>query len=256
VIAPSSNGKIPDSDSVYRGSNPRGASKPFLRAGGCNLKLLSFVKSAALASFSVLSLYGVAAAVGSAVAVNRDWSESPHGTQVYVVSNGYHTGLVVPTAADGIDLSLVFRPTDLPNSEDAGNFLIVGWGDRDFYLNTPNWRDVKPRLLVTALLGSGKTLLHVDHLRSLAEVAGARPITLTPHEYAGLTQHIIASVRLDDAGHPLAMPGYGSLDVFYEARGTYNLFRTCNVWTAQTLAAAGVKVGWWTPFSGGVMWWF
>ena len=50
-------------------------------------------------------------------------------------------------------------------------------------------------------------------------------------------------------------PGYASYDTFYEARGRYTMANTCNQWTSDTLAAAGVRTGRWTPFAGGVMKW-
>jgi hypothetical protein len=43
--------------------------------------------------------------------------------------------------------------------------------------------------------------------------------------------------------------------VFYTARGTYHIGNTCNQWTSDQLAAAGVRIGTWSPFSGGVMKW-
>ncbi len=220
------------------------------------MRLLSVVKSFFLMLILLVALYGGAAVIGSLIPVNQHWVESADGVQIYVVSNGYHTGIVVPTAAAGTDLSLIFRATDLADPRDAGNFLIFGWGDRDFYLNTPEWRDVRPGIVLTALAGSGRTLLHVDHLRAVAEVPDARRIILSAAEYRRLIEKVMETLKLDRDGRPVAVPGYGRLDIFYEARGDYNLMRTCNVWTAETLSAAGVKTGWWTPFSGGVMWWF
>ena len=49
--------------------------------------------------------------------------------------------------------------------------------------------------------------------------------------------------------------GYGRQDVFYEAPGHYTARNTCNQWTSDRLAEAGVRTGWWTPFAGGVMKW-
>jgi Protein of unknown function (DUF2459) len=45
-------------------------------------------------------------------------------------------------------------------------------------------------------------------------------------------------------------------DVFYTAQGRYSALNTCNSWTRDRLAEAGVRVGRWTPFAGGVMRWF
>ena len=43
--------------------------------------------------------------------------------------------------------------------------------------------------------------------------------------------------------------------MFYDAPGEYTASNTCNQWTSNMLAAAGVRTGWWTPFAGGVMKW-
>ena len=43
--------------------------------------------------------------------------------------------------------------------------------------------------------------------------------------------------------------------MFYDAPSRYTALNTCNQWTSDTLAAAGIRTGWWTPFSGGVMKW-
>jgi uncharacterized protein (TIGR02117 family) len=203
-----------------------------------------------------LALYLAAALAGSLAASNTGWREARQGTTIYVVSNGWHTGLILPASADGIDLSLVFRPTDLPDPDGAGDWLLFGWGDRDFYVNTPTWSEFSPRTALVALTGSGASLLHVDHLRRPEEVFDPRPLTLTREGYRRLVRAIVATARVGPEGRPVSRPGYGATDVFYEARGRYSLLRTCNNWTRDVLAEAGVEIGRWTPFSGGVMRWF
>ena len=200
--------------------------------------------------------YGGAALVGSLWPANPGWKQAKAGVTVYVVTNGYHSGILLPASADGIDLTLTYRPTDLPDPDDAGNFLLFGWGDRDFYLNTPTWDKLDPATAFVAFWGSGETLLHVDHLKSPEEVSDRRPIRLSRTEYRQLAAAVRATVRPGTDGYPVPVPGYGRLDVFYGAKGRYSALNTCNVWTADMLAEAGVKVGRWTPFSGGVMWWF
>ncbi len=218
----------------------------------------SWFKHIGLAFAALSATYFVAALIGSLLPANNGWQAPPEGESVtiHIVSNGYHTGLLLPASADGIDLSLTFRPTDLPDPDLAGNFLLFGWGDRDFYLETETWADVKPGTAVTALFGSGQSLLHVDHVQAVAELPGAKPIRVSRAEYRKLVADISSFATLGPDGYPIRQPGYGSLDVFYEAKGRYSLFTTCNVWTSDRLAAAGVKAGAWTPFSGGAMWWY
>ena len=210
-------------------------------------------------AFAALTVtYMLAAFIGSVLPVNRDWKPAAdaEGVTIHIVSNGYHTGLLLPASADGVDLSLMFRPTDLPDPDAAGNFLLFGWGDRDFYLETQTWADVRPATAITALFGSGQSLLHVDHIRAVAELPEAKPVRVSRAEYRKLVASISGFAVRGSDGYPMAQPGYGALDVFYKAKGRYSLFTTCNVWTRDRLAASGVKMGAWTPFSGGVMWWY
>ena len=209
-----------------------------------------------LALITPVALYLVAAWMGSLLPVNRDWRAPTRGTTIYIIDNGYHSGLILPAAAEGIDLSMIFRPTDLPDPNDAGDWLIFGWGDREFYLNTPTWAEVKPRTIVSALIGSKEALLHVDHVKRPDEAVAPRPIRLSRAAYRRLVARILADTKRGADGFPMVIPGYGSRDVFYPAHGRYTLFQTCNNWTRDVLAEAGVKVGWWTPFSSGVMRWF
>ncbi len=201
-------------------------------------------------------LYLGAALIGSLWPRNGDWHETADGVTIYIADNGVHTAIVVPAAAAGVDWSMVFRPTDLASSDLAGNWMIIGWGDRDFFLDTPTWADVRPRTLISAAMGSGRSLIHVDHLDAPMPGKDMRPITVSQAEYRQLSAIIHRALMMDADGHPTAIPGYGSRDIFYPARGRYSLFHTCNSWTADTLAEAGIIAPLWTPFSGGVMRWF
>ena len=199
--------------------------------------------------------YVLAALIGSHVPRNNQWQELRDGITIYVVTNGYHSGIIVPVSAGGEDLSLLIRPTDLPDQRLAGNYLLFGWGDRDFYLNTPTLADVKASTALSALIGSGQVLVHVDHLQSPADIVDPRAVRLTPAAYRKLLNFIRASIIVSADGHAAPIAGYGESDVFYEARGRYHLFNTCNNWTSDALAAAGVRTAAWSPFSGGVMRW-
>lgn len=208
-----------------------------------------------LALVGLAASYFVAALIGSHVPRNADWREPSDGITIYVVTNGYHSGLIIPVSADGEDFSLLIRPTDLPNQKLAGNYLLFGWGDRDFYLGTPTLSDVKVSTALSALIGSGKVLVHVDHLQTPADVVDPRAVPLSPAAYRKLLSFIRASIMIDINGRAAAIAGYGESDVFYEARGRYSFLHTCNNWTSDALAAAGVRTALWSPFSGGVMRW-
>lgn len=215
-----------------------------------------WIKRAALLLAGVIGFYLGAALIGSHMPANADWAETPDGITIYVETNGYHTGVVVPVATAGIDLSLTFRPTDLVDKRLVGNWLAIGWGDRNFYLKTRTWVDLRPNAALSALIGSGRALLHIDHLDQPYPGDDQRAVRISRAEYARLIAAIMASLALGEDGYPVAIAGYGDRDLFYEANGQYSLLHTCNSWTAETLKRAGIKSALWTPFSGGVMRWY
>ena len=210
----------------------------------------------ALATIVALPLlYLLAAIIGSAVPANAAWQEPREGVRIFVRTNGVHTWIMVPVAAAGIDWRPLAPAAHIRDSRYAGKYIAIGYGNRDFYLNTPNWSDLSPRTAVAAAFGRGPGLVHVEHERRPRPGADERPIMLTDAAYRRLARHIMRSFDLDAQGRskPLLGRGYGPADIFYEARGSYNAYRTCNEWTGEALRAAGVRTGIWTPFSESVM---
>jgi uncharacterized protein (TIGR02117 family) len=197
----------------------------------------------------------LATLLGSMKPVNSSWQSSHNGYQLYLHDNGIHLSIIVPRNQDDSDLNSIFPATDLPGDQPPAQYLMFGWGDRDFYLNTPTWSDLRPRHAINAFFGSGKTLLHVDHLDKLPK--GITKITVEHETYQTILSEIVVTTK-ENASAPTPAPvkGYGSSDVFYPARGhDYSAFYTCNNWVSGILAKAGIKTGYWTPLPFGVMWW-
>ena len=213
------------------------------------------IRFVALAILIPLGLYLGSAVVLGHVASNGGWRQpritEPGVVTIYVQTNGVHTGIVVPAVSPGKDWRTRVPARDLPDPSRAGKWLAFGWGDRDFYLNTPRWQDIRAGPLFRALTGSTNTLVHVDHLDDFASDENWRPVRLRADEYRRLTEFIDATFA-DRVG---VTHGYTTRDVFYTARGRYNAFTTCNVWTGNALRHSGVRTGIWTPFESDVMRW-
>lgn len=204
---------------------------------------------------SVLGLvlaYLVAGAIGGLVPRNDHARPPDRGVTIWVEDNGIHTGLVLPVRAAGVDWSADFPARDLRDPRHgAHGHIAVGWGERGFFLGTPTWREVRPWTVLRAALGSERTLLHVEHIARPVAGPQARAVTLRQEDYRRLAA-FIRSAR----GGGAALAGYGAHDAFYPARGRYDALHTCNAWTGDALAAAGLRVGAWTPFPSTVMRWF
>ena len=131
--------------------------------------------------------------------------------------------------------------------------MAFGSGEERVYLETPRWRDIKPRTVWSALAG-GKRVMHVEWVGDPAYAV--RAIRLRPEEYRRLWAAIRSDFALDASGRPqrIAHPGYGPADAFYRATGKASAVRTCNSWVADRLRLAGVKTSLWPPFVQGLVW--
>ena len=212
----------------------------------------------ALALVVALPLFYLAAGfLGSVIPANPGWREPPEGVTIFVRTNGVHTWLMLPKVAEGVDLRLLGDPQHIKDPRyGRGDHLAFGFGNRDFYLNTPTWADLTVPTALAAAFGQGPGLVHVEHDHDPRPNEYQQPLRLRRTEYRKLAAHIRKSfvIGTDGRPRPLLGRGYGPADVFYEARGPYDMGRTCNEWTGEALRAAGVRTGIWTPFSQSIMW--
>jgi uncharacterized protein (TIGR02117 family) len=201
-------------------------------------------------------LYFTAALLGGLIPANPGWTQAERGVTIFVRTNGVHTWLMVPSVAAGIDWRPLAPAHHIQDPRYAGNYLAVGYGNRDFYLNTPAWGDLSLRTALAAAFGRGPSLVHVEHERDPRPDEYQQSIVLAEAEYRRLAAHIRRSFQVDAAGGPIPLlgRGYGPADIFYEGRGRYDAYRTCNEWTGEGLRAAGVRTGIWTPLSQSIMW--
>jgi len=199
-----------------------------------------------------VGLFMAFAWIGSSIPRNGDWAEPERGVDIMVETNGVHTAIVMPLVSPQKDWRADFPATDLPAANRPYTHVSVSWGEREVFLDTPTWADLSLPTAINAATG-GDGLLHVAHYVRPAPSETARIMRLRPAEYARLVRRIESQVAPPRTRTVHA--GYEDWDVFYDAPGTYHLGNTCNQWTSDTLAAAGIKTGWWTPFAGGVMKW-
>lgn len=217
-----------------------------------NARPLALVARVTTALALIVLAYAAAGLVGGSLPVNAGWRAPADGVTIWIQSNGVHTGLVMPKVAAGVDWRRVAPAQDLGDPRyGAYGFVAIGWGERDFYLDTPTWTDLRPATIVAAAIGSDRTLLHVEHVPRPVVGPDVRRVVLRPQEYRRLAAFVAASLA-----SRRYWPGYAGNDVFYEARGRYSAAWTCNNWTGAALRAAGVRIGRWTPFPVTVMGWF
>lgn len=169
--------------------------------------------------------------------------------EVFVVSHGYHAGIVVPraraaeVAAANRDVRLAAVATRFA----AYPWLEIGWGDEGFYTSVPTIGSLTIPMALRALFRPGNpSVVHVvglaEHPRTTFGHADIVRLQLSEAGFARLLDRVDATFAERPEGgiaEPLG-PGLYGPSLFYRAIGTFHLFNVCNHWIANLLDAAGV----------------
>ena len=205
---------------------------------------------------SLVCMYFLAALLFGVMEIHADRDDTiPGNIPIYLMSNGIHTDIVMPMRNQIYDWNQIVNPLDTRSGQPA-QYVGIGWGDKGFYLESPTWDNLSASTAFKAVSGIGDSALHVTFFaRPPMEHTDSIKIQLTPAEYERLVASILPSFRVDAQSHAMLIPNahYHDSDAFYEARGTYHLFNTCNTWATKRLKMSGLKAVVWTPFSGSLM---
>ena len=89
---------------------------------------------------------------------------------------------------------------------------------------------------------------------SISENESCKRISISKENYQKLAVFINDSFQRDSNKNLQCISGrgYAKNDCFYEAKGSYSLFRTCNTWANDALNDANQKAAFWTPYDGGI----
>lgn len=214
----------------------------------------------AAALIAVPAAYLLLALLLGLLAVNRDFrptSPEAGGVTVYLRSNGVHAELVLPAAAP-YDWRQQLPPDEVVDfarlaSPPALGWIAFGWGDREFFIRTRTWRDLRPATAVSALLGLGPAAMHVEYIARPHDYRVKR-IDLNLVQYERLVDGLRAGFAGDGPPRRIDDPGYFDTDAFYEGAGRYTAWLTCNEWIRRVLAGAGVRTSVWAPFDVALFW--
>jgi uncharacterized protein (TIGR02117 family) len=168
--------------------------------------------------------------------------------EIYVVSHGWHSGLVLSRAAMADYSSRQGRPVLLSVAQRFANFrwLEIGWGDEGFYRSAPDLAALDVTLAVRALLRPGNpSVLHVvglaDPPRAAFPQADIVRIELSAEGFSRLLDRLQTSFARGSDGAPLPLgPGLYGTSLFYRGVETFNLLNVCNHWVARLLSIAGI----------------
>jgi uncharacterized protein (TIGR02117 family) len=203
---------------------------------------------------SVILHYTLVAIILSAIPYNADFKSPAEGIDIYILSNGVHTDIVVPAKNKYMDWTQ-FVKTDNTLAKDSNiSFTAFGWGDKGFYLETPSWNDLKLSTAIKAMFALSTSAMHVCNYKSLTKNKNCKKIRISKESYKKLVAYILSSFYKDGTGNSICIQDhhYNTYDAFYEARGNYSLLKTCNTWVNKGLKVSGIRSCVWTPVDKGI----
>lgn len=183
-------------------------------------------------------------------------AESSDARRILVLANPIHTDIALPADEDIRGTFSFLADGGLPLFDPAVEWIIVGWGGREFYLQTPTWSELKPGPVLRALT-IDRSVMHVALAGEInSDAEGVTPVDLSPAAFEKMVDAISISFARDGAGRVSLIEGaaYGDYDRFYEAVGWFNAFAGCNTWTGAVLREAGLRTGAWNPLPQSLVW--
>ena len=210
-------------------------------------RVITFCRKGLIGLAAMLLIFLSAAAILSIIPTSPSKVICKKEQVVYVSSNGVHLDFIIAKKQLSDD---IIRGLRLPRKV---AYIAIGWGDRDFYINTPTWSDLDFSTAFKALFMSSKSAIHVVEIERVRKHWVEVP--LCQHQLDRLIRYVDGTFRktTDGAFIEIEAAGYGSRDRFYEAKGSFSCINTCNNWVNQGLKAAEVSTSIWSPFDKGVL---
>lgn len=204
--------------------------------------------------------YPLAGWIGSSIPENDNpelRQDSEDTVEIMVETNGTHTGIIVPVVTATKDWRESFPSAAMTDAQGRiPSHLAIGWGEREVFLHVPTWGDLKASTALRIATVGGDALMRVSHYVRPAPSTHHRPVRITSAQYSQLVSAIESALPEVPPGQSREiLRGTFADDAYYEAHGSYSLANTCNTWVGDALAQAGIEMGVWTPFAGGVMKW-
>ena len=172
--------------------------------------------------FSIFSKFIIllfASIIISVIPVNHAYTPDPVGIEIYIASNGVHTDYVLPVKTSIMDWQTLFAADQFQKRWSYAPYIAFGWGDRGFYLNTPEWKDLKLSTAMNALFIPSTSAMHVSLWPTPVEDDLTVKVRLNEEEYQLLVTYIMDSFKWGSDNQVIKIdhPGYGDFDLFFES---------------------------------------
>jgi len=213
------------------------------------------IKYILLSFIGLVLLYLIAAFVLSRFSI-EGINEANSPIEIVIVNSGVHTDFILPKNNSVVNWDTIFPIKNTLKKDSTLQYVSIGWGDRNFFLNTPTWDDLTFNTAINAALGLGEAALHVNYCSGIPINNEYKIIYVSEKQYKNLVIFILENAILENNKPRQIIPHMPetiqSNDAYYESPGSYGLFYTCNSFVNEGLIATGKRAALWTPFAGGI----
>ncbi|ULC59151.1 DUF2459 domain-containing protein [Flaviramulus sp. BrNp1-15] len=148
----------------------------------------------------------------TSITVNENNVNLSKNKMVYLNTNGVHLDIIIPVSE--IDDRLI-KGLKMKGEK----YLSFGWGDENFYLNTPTWNDLTFKNAFSALFLNSSTLIHLTKYSN--KKSEWTIVHVNEKQLSKLNEYILNSFELNINGDKIILEnvGYSFNDAFYKAKG-------------------------------------
>lgn len=171
----------------------------------------------------------------------KEWRYLPSSQDdehsIFVVSHGWHTGVVIPSQSVESELSFLKREFS------KVKFYEFGWGDKGFYQAS----EVNFGLVLEAIFWPSDSVMHVAGLTTMPQdyfpQSELLEVNISSEGLEHLLNAISESFMRDREGWAITSgKGLYGQGVFYQGKEKYFITNNCNTWVAKILDQAGVPI--------------
>ena len=177
---------------------------------------------------------------------------------VFLMKSGIHMDFLLPICNELKDWQEEFPISNTRSKDSTYKKIAIGWGSKDFYMNTPTWDDLTLKIFLISNFGLGSSAIHVKYYTdTLPKDSKILSLKLSDNQYKKLVKYIENSLkRSATTKSSFILPKNPKVlsknDAYYDAKQNYSLLFTCNSWINNGLKESGQKACLWTPNSQGI----
>jgi len=208
------------------------------------MKILKYILYSVIAIVSIVIIYIIIAYLFTLFPYHNRIDEHKKSKTIYLYYDDMHSDIIL-NIKDTEHNWQKLLPQLLKNK--TNGYISFGWGDKETYIHTPSWSDLKITTALQALFINTPSLMHINYYYNInVNDKNIKKIRVTKSQY----RHIEDSILKSFGSKPILVhKGYWRNDLFYYSPYRYNLIHTCNTWSGDILRESNITMSYWTPFS-------